>query len=484
MILSKLQQAAELFKMNDLVQAERLYKEMIISQPENGLAYLGMGVIALKVQQFDKAVSFLTKSCELLPNEAQPLIKLSEAFNGVNSEIDGLTALEYAANHLPNSAVVHYHLGLQYIMLGDLDKGEQSFISVIQLTQDPITSFALFELTRLDRHSEQYLPIIETRLKQTQMSSQETTVLHYALGNVLHGMQNYQQAWHHFDSANLLQAQLCSFKTIELEDFFQEIKLNATKQVLSKRRAVAKSTKEIIPIFILGLPRTGSTLLEQLLTEHQDISSAGEAPYLSGEVAGFLFSQSKLHYPYSMADITDTQLNTAAQIYLDKMSLHASNEGYVIDKLPANFQSIGLIYKLFPKAKVLHIKRNLADVALSIYRNYFAQNEPYFCSLREFKQYHTLYTDLMAYWNMQLPGFIHEVSYEQLVENKTDTIKSILDFCDLSLPKYTASGRKINKVVKTLSNIQVRGAISTEAIENWHNYAEHLALFTESEHAE
>lgn len=486
MSLTKLQQAAECFKMNDLVQAERLYKETIMSQPECGQAYLGMGGIALKVQQFDKAVSFLTKSCELLPDEALPLIHLSEAFNGVYSEIDGLTVLEYAANHLPNNPVVFYHLGLQNIILGNLTKAERSFRAVIQLTQDPITSYALLELSRLDNHSEQYLSMLKERVKQSKSNSQERIVLEYALGNVLESMQNYQQAWKHLESANFLQAKLCDFKTSELEQFFQEIKTTASAKVLSGRRGLAKdiSLTDIVPIFILGLPRTGSTLLEHLLTEHQDIASAGEVSYLSHEVANYLFSQTQLHYPYSMANVTDEQLNTAAQIYLEKISVHAKGKGYVIDKLPANFQSIGLIYKLFPNAKVLHIKRNLPDVALSIYRNYFAQNEPYFCSLTEFKQYHALYVDLMQHWNTQLPGFIHEVSYEQLVLDKTQTIQTIFEFCGLPPIIDGSRGQEGKNVVKTLSNIQVRRPISTKRIKNWHNYAEHLSTFQESEEVE
>jgi tetratricopeptide (TPR) repeat protein len=486
MSLSKLQQAAEFFKMNDLVKAERLYKETIMSQPECGQAYLGMGVIALKVQQFDKAVSFLTKSCELLPEEASPLIHLSEAFNGVHSEIDGLTVLEYAAKLLPSNAVVHYYLGLQYTILSKLDKAEQSLRLVIHLTQDSITSFALLELTRLDSDPDKYLTLLEERLKQTNMTSQEKTVLHYALGNVLDGLQNYQQAWQHFESANLLQSKLCKFKTNELQGFFQEIKVTASAQILSGQRTLAKdnSLTEIIPVFILGLPRTGSTLLEQILTEHQDISTAGEVPYLSREVAGFLFNKSKSHYPYSMANISHDQLNAAAQIYLKKMSVHANGKGYVIDKLPANFQSIGLIYKLFPNAKVLHIKRNLPDVALSIYRNYFSQSEPYFCSLSEFKQYHSLYADLMQHWNALLPGFIHEVNYEKLIVDKTKTIKDILEFCGLPPQIDEFKGREVKNVVKTLSNIQVRRPMITTLTHNWYNYAEHLSQFAQGEHLE
>jgi tetratricopeptide (TPR) repeat protein len=481
--LSKLQQAAECIKTNDLVQAERLYKDMLISQPDCGQALLGMGLIALKVEQFDNAVSFLIKSCELLPNEILPLIRLSEAFNGVNSESDALVALEFASKNFPNNAAVNYHLGLQYTILGQLDKAEFSFKSVIDFTHEPITSFALFELTRLDSHPEQYLTILKKRLKQAKAASIELTVLHYALGNVLDSIHHYQQAWQHFESANFLQAKRCKFKTTELIRFFDDIKTTATSNVLAKRRKLTQHNllTEVVPIFIIGLPRTGSTLLEHLLTEHQDISSAGEVPYLSREVAKFLFGQSKLHYPYSMADMTDEQLNTAAQIYLEKLSAHAEGNHYVIDKLPANFQSLGLIYKLFPNAKVLHMKRNLPDVALSVYRNYFSQSEPYFCSLIEFKQYHALYSDLMEYWNTKLPGFSHDVSYEQLVADKTNTIKNILDLCGLPSEINMRNGYQTNKVVKTLSNIQVRRAISTKPIQHWHNYKKHMQIFKKHE---
>jgi tetratricopeptide (TPR) repeat protein len=483
MSMSKLQQAAEFFRMNDLVQAERLYKETIASQPECGQAYLGMGVIALKVQQFDNAVSFLSKSCELLPNQASPLIHLSEAFNGVYYETDGLTVLEYAANQLPNDALVHYRLGLQHIILGNLDKAEESFITVIQLSKDPIASYALLELSRLDNHPKQYLTLLEERLKRSTATFQEKIVLQYALGNVLDSMQNYQRAWQYFKSANLLQEKLCKFKTIDLQNFFKDIKSTASAKVLSARRILTKdnSLAEIVPIFILGLPRTGSTLLEQLLTKHQDISSAGEVTYLSHEVARYLFNQLNLHYPYSMVSITNEQINTAAQIYLEKMSLHAKGKRYVIDKLPANFQSIGLIYKLFPNAKVLHIKRNLPDVALSIYRNYFSQSEPYFCSLTEFKQYHRLFADLMQHWDIQISGFIHEVSYEQLVLDKTKTLNAIFEFCTLPCQADESKVHEHEKVVRTLSNIQVRRPLSTKRIRNWHNYSEHLSLFKESE---
>jgi tetratricopeptide (TPR) repeat protein len=480
MRLSKLQQAAEFFNMNDLVQAERLYKETILSKPECGEAFLGMGRIALKVEQFDKAVTFLRKSCELLPNEASPLIYLSEAFNGINFEADGLTALEYAKHQLPNNPYVHYHLGLQYILFGYLDKAEQSFSTVIKLTQDTLASYALQELTRLNGNPKQYFTLLEERLKQAVPDSQESIVLLYAFGNVLDSVKNYSLAWEYFEQANLSQAKQNQFQTSELNYFFQDIKITANANVLSVQRELKEdnSLQEIIPIFILGLPRTGSTLLEQLLTDHQDISSAGEVPYLSRDVVNYLFSQTNLQYPYVMAEVSKQQMAIAAQVYLDKMSIHSKGNQYVIDKLPANFQSIGLIYKLFPNAKVLHITRDLPDIALSIYRNNFSQNEPYFSSLDEFKQYHNLYTDLMLYWKVQLPKFIYEVSYEELVLDKTKIINDIYE-C-FGLPNQLEQPKVKDKIVKTLSNIQVRRPINTKSIKSWHNYADKLRLFTGS----
>lgn len=482
--LSELQQAAECLRINDLLRAEQLYKQVLSCEPTNGHAYLGMGKIALLAEQYDKAVLLLTKSCELLPDEVSPLLHLAEAFNGVFSEQDGLTVLEYTAKSFSNKPLVYYRLGLQYLILGHLQKAESAFEKVLSLTNSEITSFAIFELTRLGHHSTETFKLLAVRLQQLGLTNDEKIVLHYAMGNVLDNQNDFNQAWSHFEQANLLQQQNCQFKTQQLVPFFKQIKVYASSQNLRMQRGILEqeSANSVTPIFILGLPRTGSTLLEFLLTQHPDIASAGEVNYFSKDVDDFIFSKLGVRYPQSLSVSSDAIMQQAAALYLEKLALHANGKPYVIDKLPANFQSIGLIYKLFPHAKVLHIKRDLAAVALSIFRNNFAQNEPYFCSLNEFQEYHSLYADLMTHWKTLCANFIYEVSYEQLILDKTSTIKTLYKDLNISTTDKLACVKQ-QPAIKTLSNIQVNRPISTKSVEQWHNYRDFLTMFNDAKEA-
>lgn len=491
--MSDIVQADTLVKQGYYAQAEKLYISLLQRDSRNGQAYTGLGKLALIANMPDRAVSLLQKACHLLPNEPLPLIYLSDAFNEVGSEQDALTVLEFAQKKLPNLPSILYQLAQQQLIMGDLTCAEQTFRKVIKCGTGPIVSFALHDLSRLKSFTciDDDVVLIQSRLATNALDTQQQIILYYALGKVFDDLQDYTKAWQHFEKANTLQLAQCSFKTIELTDFYRDVQSTATAKLLSVTRDIRQKeihrelkkevnkevNKEIVPIFILGLPRSGSTLLEQVLSRHSNISGAGELPYLSREVDEYLFSQTQHHYPQSMLNLSDTQLNAAAQIYLQKINTHAAGKNYVIDKLPANFQSIGLIYKLFPNAKVLHLQRHLPDVAISVYKNYFAENEPYFCSLEEFKQYHQFYGDLMAHWNEVLPDFIYELTYEQLINNKEATIKGILDFCAIEWDHACLDETMINKPIKTLSNVQVRKATHKTLTTPSQHYEHYLRLF-------
>jgi hypothetical protein len=479
--LSDFTQADILVKNGHYAEAEKLYIKLLHNDANNGQAYRGLGKLALIANMPLRAVSLLKKACHLLPSESMPLIYLADAFNGAGSEQDALTVLEYGQKIFPTLAPMLYQLALQQLMFGDLINAELTFRKVIEFGTNSIVSFALHGITRLKSftHEDDDFVLIQSRLANNDVDKQEQIILSYALGKAQDDMQNYAKAWQNFEQANKLQLTQCSFKTIELTDFYSDVKSTFTAELLSKTRHIGDN--EIVPIFILGLPRSGSTLLTQILSRHTDISGAGELPYLSREVNAYLFGQTQHHYPQNMLNLSETQLNEAAQIYLHNLSAHAEGKMYVIDKLPANFQSIGLIYTLFPNAKVIHLQRYLPDVALSIYKNYFAENEPYFCSLEEFKQYNQHYADLMAHWRTLLPDFIYDLTYEQLIEDKETTLRAILDFCDIEWDQACLDETKVNKPIKTLSNVQVRKSMNKTVTTPSQNYTEYLQLFLSNE---
>jgi tetratricopeptide (TPR) repeat protein len=471
-MLSPLQQADNLVTQGLFIQAEALYHELLINKTTKSSAYLGLGNIALAVNQFDKAISLLSQACHLLPESPLPLLQLATAYNAVCSEQDALTALNYAQTIFPQSAQVHYQLAQQQLMLGEFSQAERSLRAIFSLNSGPMLSHVLFELVRCRRYTAQDVEVIQQRLSD---KTADKTILHYALGHVYHNAQNFQAAWQHFSQANLLQLQSCDFATTQMHTFFAQTKAVATASLLAQQRK--KINDKITPIFILGLPRSGSTLLEQMLARHPQIAAGGELPYLSREVDQYLFAQSGHHYPQSMQNLSAEQLDQAAQIYLSALGRHARNKPYVIDKLPANFQSIGLIYKLFPKAKVINITRQPQAVAFSIFRNYFAANEPYFCSLEEFKQYQCYYFDLMKHWHSVMPGFVKDVSYESLISATEHTMQSVLAFCGIDWDNACMNDSQVPSPITTLSNIEARSPILKAIKKDWLPYQIHLTAF-------
>lgn len=474
-MLSSLQHAEQRLSQGDLLHAESLYRALLKQNKHNGAAYLGLGNIAFELLQFDKAVALFTQTCHLMPDSFIPLLKLAKAFNAVCAEQDALIALNYAHTTFPDSALVSYHLALQHIMLGHFDMAEKALRSILCSNTGPLVSHALFELVRMKRNTPEDNIVVNQRLRDKKQSQSELTVLHYALGNICHEQESYAMAWQYLCQANQLQMQSCQFSTTELKTFYQDIKTATTSTKLTQRHT--SSDNEITPIFIVGLPRTGSTLLEQTLARHPQIAAAGELPYLSREVNLYLSQQTGKHYPYYLGELSQQQLEQAAKIYLAAIKPHGRNKPFVIDKLPANFQSIALIYCLFPKAKIIHIKRQPAAVAFSVFKNYFAENEPYFCSLTEFKHYQDYCQDLMRHWHRKFNHFIYAVDYEQIIAQKKQTIQSLLAFCGLDWDNACISNSHLNMPISTLSNVQVREAVTHFPKNDWRHYKTHLADF-------
>jgi tetratricopeptide (TPR) repeat protein len=477
-MLSLIQQADNLVMQGQYLQAESIYRSLLKLDKSNGSAYLGLGNIAITLNQFDLAISLFTQAAQLLPEAISPLLLLANAFNAVCSEQDAFTVLNYARERFPDSAQVQYHLAQQHLMAGQFEQAEKALRQVIKLSNGAITSHALFALVRCKRYKADDIKAIQQRLSNQLMERSEQTVLHYTLGEIEHGAQNHVAAWQHFSLANRLQSQGCDFATKEMGAFFADIKKIATSALLNQQ--IEEKSEELTPIFILGLPRSGSTLLEQMLARHPKISAGGELPYLSGEVDDYLFQQTGCHYPHSMQNASAQQLEQAAQIYLTAVQRHARNKAFVIDKLPANFQSIGLIYQLFPKAKVINLQRQPAAVAFSVFRNYFAQSEPYFCSLTEFKLYQTYYLDLMKHWHKVLPGFVLDVNYEHLITDTKHCMQAILAFCGIDWDNACLSDSQVHSPIMTLSNVEARLPIMNSIKKDWIPYQGYLHAFLPS----
>ena len=226
------------------------------------------------------------------------------------------------------------------------------------------------------------------------------------------------------------------------------------------------------------MPRSGTTLVEQILSSHTKVYGADEVIYLPRLIDKY-FGLNKLNlYLQGIFEFEKKNLTKVAQEYISIMKSVSKNSGKTTDKLPANFLNIGLIKLILPKSKIIHCYRNPKDNIFSIFKNYFTGGKITFASdLAETVEYYNLYTDLMNFWNNLIPNFILNLKYEDLINDTQKEVKNLLNFCDLSWENNCLEFYKNKRPIKTASDTQVRNKIYNSSVDKWKKYERFLEKY-------
>lgn len=464
-----LEKANQLLAENKLKEAEFHFKTILDAEPENGEALFGLGRIALRLERYDAAVYLLQRACERLPHMLEPLHALADAFNGVHSPQDAVTVLEYAKSIASHNPEPHYYLAQHYLTYGELDKAYNILKHALTMGNYPVKAYILFELVQFARfnNEQNYINELHHFLTLTD-NVRLKMVCYYALGKSYDVLGDTQQAFDYYKLANKFQSKLTQFKTAELVPFYQRVIEQSHAQLIASRDKTFKGT--VTPIFIIGMPRSGSTLIEQMLTSHSDFASLGEDASISNQVVAYIEQKTQRPYPDCLAELDQGLINTARNIYIERLKQAPMVRPFMINKLPSNYQSLGLIYLLFPNAKFINMQRDYNAIAWSVFSNYFAENEPYFCSLPEFKQYYDLYQQLMTHWHNVMPEAIFDLSYEELVSESEQTLTALCKFLNIEYNKQFLTFYKSKKPVATLSKTAVRQPLNDKAIDKYKRY--------------
>ena len=472
-------------------RAFKLLSDLHTQYPNSGEINYAFGTFYLQVEDFDKAIHFFSQTCQLVPSNFQAIFGLMDAFELVNSHQDVATLNEFMLAKFPQQPEVIYKSAQYCSEIGNLTKAITLANQCIKLCEHStnlnlLQAYAWLLLIKLDSKTHQLSTI--TRLTDLMESNVDDTnsdiimMVNYAIGEVYHHLKKPQSAFSHWQLANKYQLSKASFRTEALAGFFEKIMQSHKSIGHTEAEKTIQDKAALVPIFIVGLPRTGSTLLETLLSSHSLVDSMGETNVVSNQLVPVLEQQFKKPYPDFMQDIAEkniqstkqTLLDSCAQIYINAVHKRQLKACYIVDKLPANFQSIGLIKSVFPNAKIIHLTRNFEDVALSIFRHHFASNEPYFCDIKELSKYNKMYLNLMTFWNEKFGEQIFTLRYENLVSEPASSIKRVLEYCGLTAEEacFTTgknesidnSSNILSAPIKTLSAIQVRSPISTNAV--------------------
>jgi|TARA_B110000977_G_scaffold96983_1_gene127816 tetratricopeptide (TPR) repeat protein len=371
----------------------------------------------------------------------------------------------------PNNTDVLLSKGHLYKTSGDIPKSISSYQQAYK--SDKYFGDAYWSLANLKTYkfSDDEIGVLSNMVVDPNISSDEKVFMHFSLGKAFEDRQIYKDSFKHYQLGNNLKKDKLLFKA---EDFIKECKNQievCTSDLFNIKRGWGIDSAE--PIFILGLPRVGSTLVEQILASHSQVEGTHELPNIIS--TAHKLNQRRAQdldskYPDILLSLSEPELKAIGNKYIEDAKIFRTDKPFFIDKMPNNFRHIGLIKLILPNAKIIDIRRSSMSACFSSYKQLFAEGQDFTYDLKDLATYYNNYVELMDHWNSILPGEILSLNYEDLINDFEPSVDRILDYCNLPFEQSCLEFYKSKRSVKTPSAEQVRQPIYRSGMDHWKNY--------------
>jgi len=476
--IEQVKMALGAFRNGDLALARDHCERLLKQNPDDPGALRILGQVCYLEGDVETAAVHLEKSLKAKPDQFSLWLKLGNLQAGLGKHDQAVATYGKALEFGKDDAQVYLARAQSYNALG----ADQKVWQDLDLAQDANPSLGqVYRMMILYGHpaakEASWQQNLLGKVATGMLPREDAIQAHYALAGYYEQTGDDQRMWENLNKANGLQKNLCQPWAAAYETLMARSGEVFTSELMQKN--VPESHKTITPIFIVGLPRSGSTLLEQMLSRHPETAAAGETGALTRTIGRLQGEFTLLPYPDGLDLIEEDDLAALAAGYQNALKKAAGDDAFVTDKLLSNGFFTGFIRMILPWAKVIHIRRDPLDSALSIYKNYFwEQQSPEFCSLSDIGAYARLMDKTMAHWKVLLPGFIHDVRYEDLVNKPDPELKKVIEFIGLPWDPQCLDHKASEKRAETLSSAQVRKPLYTTSIGLGEKFEAELAPFT------
>ncbi len=454
--------------------AEQLLRRIIALSPNEYLPHTELGRFLGEQSRFPEAIEMFKLATSLNEGSADNHRLLGDALAVIGRSADALTSYQQALQLYPEDP---HSLAGQGHMLRIVGNSDDAIASYEKCTAvRPEFSDAWWGLASLKdyRLSDEQVQTIRSQISSDDLGVNSEIAMRFALARTSEARGEYEAAWQDYSRGNSLKRESISHDPEQTERMHDAIIKRFSSDFLGLKTPAAASMHT--PVFILGMPRSGSTLIEQILASHSKVEGAGELPYVI-MLSSTLGRQRPdgLRYPEAVSDLTQEQLEALGKAYIYHSGVHRKLDlPYFTDKMPANFSHIGLIHTMLPKAKIIDARRHPMGTCLANYRQLYAQGKNQTYDLIELAEYYLEYRRMMDHWQEVLPGRVLQVNYEEVVADLDGQVRRLLDYCELPWEDACLDFHKNTRPVNTASAEQVRQPIYTDAIDFWKNYESQL----------
>jgi len=492
-----------------LEEAEFSYRRALQIRPNYIEAASNLATLLLQQKRYDDTLRILGDILKLQPKHVPTLVCVARAqlargahaiaeraakmaleedsasaeaytvLGQINHELDryeeSLLNYEKALKIKPESLESLNFYGIALKSLGRMDEARAMFAKALELQPDAIGAYSnIVDLENFSKDDRLFNAMIGILQKAKDPNEERYMALHFALGKAYDDMKEYPKSLEHYSIGAKLKRAILKYDEADIFGFFDSIRTTFNEEYFANRPYAGLPTS--LPIFIVGMPRSGSTLTEQIISSHPDVYGAGEIKLLSQCLTNLRQRYPNLpRFPQMATAMKSHQWVNVANAYLNELTSMSSTALRITDKLLTNYYFVGFVNTLFPNAKIIHTMRNPVDTCLSAYSKLFKDDMPHSYDLGEIGRYYKKYEELMEHWRRVLPaGVMLDVQYENVVADAETNARKIIEFCGLPWNDACLNFHKSDRPVKTASVSQVRKPIYGSSVNRWERYGDGL----------
>ncbi len=465
------------------------FENSIAIKPDYAEAYNNLGATLQELRRLEIAVKNYEKALAIKPDYAEAHNNLGNILKELGQLDMSVKNYEKALAIKPDYAVAHYNLGIVLIELGQRDTAVKSFEKALAIQPNYVKAHHSLSILKKFTENDSQITLMQSLLSNGNLSQLDRIQLCFALAKANEDLENQDELFEFLHEGNRLCEEKLNYSLDKANNLFSTIKELFSTLPTFIEQSLSFEPSTIQPIFIVGMPHSGTTLVEQIISSHHAVYSGGKFSYLSTLIGPIIKNHITLGSIKASTTIGDKKLNitdtyslpeesflSLRQQYLDALSRFDIPENVITDKLPLNFRFIGFILLAFPEAKIVHLKRDARATCWSNYQYFFTNKENgYSYNLDDLAGFYGLYVELMDFWHQLFPGKIYDICYEDLTTNQEEETRKLLEYCELDWDENCLNLHTTVHADKTASALQVGQKIYQEgSSEAWKKHEAYL----------
>lgn len=452
--------------------SENLLQRALELAPSFNAARHNLAIVYYRQNKLEECLRELELLLEIDPKDPNYRNLQAGALSRVGDVGRSISVYEKILAEYPNQPKGWMSYGHALKTAGRREDGVAAYRKAI--AQEPSLGEAYWSLANLKmfQFDDVEVEAMEGALDRTDISVEDRFHLHYALGKAFEDAKTYDRSFEHYAEGAKLRRTQIHYDADETTSQTDRAVRLYTPSFFAERKGQGCPAQD--PIFVVGLPRSGSTLVEQILSSHSWVEGTAELPEI-GHIARMLADRKSRHeaskYPDAVADLSPERLRELGELYLERTRIHRrTDKPLFIDKLPNNFGHTGLILSILPNAKIIDARRHPMATCFSAFKQHFARGQNFSYELTDLGRYYADYVRLMEHFDQALPGRVHRVIYERMVADTETEVRRLLDYCGLDFEPTCLRFYENDRAVRTASSEQVRQPIFQDAVEHWKHY--------------